>query len=109
MTQPDGDIATTTGGLLDQARRRFVPIATPVAVLLTLAAGAAMVSNTWRARAAYGWIEHTQQVQRHLEATDAQVQHLGAGARGFVVTGETEFLPSVEVAREGLARELLAL
>jgi signal transduction histidine kinase/ActR/RegA family two-component response regulator len=74
-------------------------------VLLALAVGGSL----WlaqRQQAAFGWVQHTLEVQKQLATVLSHMQDAETGQRGYLLTGETDFLKPYNAAVAGIDKEL---
>jgi two-component system, LuxR family, sensor kinase FixL len=92
----------------------------PAALLPSIAAGAIALSlflasvfalnlNQARLRENFGWVQHTDDVLLDIAAIEASLIDAQAGARGYLLTGDTDYLLPFDRAEAGLARQLDAL
>ena len=84
-----------------------------VIVLLLLGAALIVASNAWlafRAEEALAdsewWVSHTWQVMNHVEVLVSSLKGAEAGARGYVLTANPEFVTPYEQALQQVPREL---
>ncbi|MGH6964961.1 MAG: CHASE3 domain-containing protein, partial [Phenylobacterium sp.] len=59
-----------------------------------------------RQQAAFGWVKHTLEVQNQLATVLAHMQDAETGQRGYLLTGQTDFLKPYDAAIAGMDREL---
>jgi len=74
-------------------------------LLLALAVGGSL----WlaqRQQTAFGWVQHTLEVQKQLATVLSHMQDAETGQRGYLLTGETDFLKPYNAAVAGIDKEL---
>ena len=65
-----------------------------IALVLSLALGAALSFNLSRMRESFGWVRHTNEVLRQLSLAERRLLEAESAERGYLLTGEQSYLDS---------------
>lgn len=100
----------------EKPRRRAIPrallpsfIAFAVALSLFLASVFFLNLNLVRLRESFSWVQHTDDVLLQLAAIEANLVDAESAERGYLLTGDADYLRPYERARVGIDRQLQAL
>jgi two-component system, LuxR family, sensor kinase FixL len=110
------DAEATTPTAVETATRASVPrffgsVTGLLAFALVLFAIAAIFLgvNLTRLRQSFGFVQHTNEVLRNLNAAERQLLTAESGERGYLLTGDASYLTSYTQARDDLPKTLATL
>ena len=110
------DAEATTPTAVETATRASVPrffgsVTGLLAFALVLFAIAAIFLgvNLTRLRQSFGFVQHTNEVLRNLNAAERQLLTAESGERGYLLTGDVSYLTSYTQARDDLPKTLATL
>ncbi|HTT01313.1 MAG TPA: CHASE3 domain-containing protein [Steroidobacteraceae bacterium] len=108
--------ATGNGNAADTARRwpteRKIKLGFAMAIVCLAGVGIASYSSVQHLRTAAGWVEHTHKVLSNLDRLLSLVTDAETAERGYVITGDEDYLASYTAASdatEQCERDLLEL
>jgi signal transduction histidine kinase len=77
--------------------------------VIALLVGVLAMDGARRARAVTAWVDHTHQVIETADVLQTRIVDAETAQRGFLITGDEQFLGPAEGAREDVARALASL
>lgn len=102
-------VTTADRGFVARIRPHFEVIGLGATVVVLLVAGVASFVTPRRLSEASALVERSHDVRLHLVAIDADVDQVGAAVRGFLLTGDDQFLAGATTARTQVTGNLDAL
>ena len=86
-----------------------VPGLIAVAVVLSIALAGALAVNVVQLREGFGWVEHTNEVLRQINAVARDILAAESSERGYLLTGEVSYRDSYAESRAAILGTLDAL